>query len=200
MSQTYTADCFASAHVAQTDLQNMENNFAALHSCFSGGSSPANAEAGLLWFDTTKKVCKQRDSADAAWIGLMHGDTSQKVWIYRNAAMDGWAIDSSVTDKVLALKGGSTYTAGAASAGSWTFSSHTHQWHDSVSAADDRSYDSSGVSTPLVWGGSVTENHIYADNTSGNGLNADFWVKAEPATDGTWRPAASVGTLQYLDL
>ena len=225
MSQTYTTDCFGPSHVAQTDLQDFENNFAALKSMFSGASAPSNTLAGMHWFDTTKKVQKVRNTGDSAWIGLMHGDTSQKIWVYRNAAMDGWAIDSSVTDKVLALKGGSTYVTGGASAGSWSISgfashlhsqtAHVHVWYNfnPATGTNDQSYDSAGALKNLA-STHAKESSICGIHATGDytiqSISDDFHTSNPTAAvntgstalshDATWRPAAAVGTLQYLDL
>jgi len=70
MSQTYTADVFGAAHVAQTDLQNMEDNFAALKSAFSGAGAPSNTVAGMWWVDTTAHILKHRDEANGAWLNV----------------------------------------------------------------------------------------------------------------------------------
>ena len=70
MSQTYTADVFGAAHVAQTDLQNMEDNFAALKSAFSGAGAPSNTVAGMWWYDTTAHILKVRDEANGAWLNV----------------------------------------------------------------------------------------------------------------------------------
>ena len=68
MSQNYTDDCFAPGHVGQTDLQNMENNFAALKSAFSGASAPSNPVAGMIWIDTTNDLLKRY--YDGSWISI----------------------------------------------------------------------------------------------------------------------------------
>ena len=104
MSQNYTIDCFGAGHTAQTDLQNIKNNFACLKSGFSGAVAPADTVGGMRWFDTAQKVFKIRNEGDTAWYGLMHGDVSEKRLVYRAAAMDGYARDAGVTDKVIALK------------------------------------------------------------------------------------------------
>ncbi len=70
MSQNFTDDCFAGSHVAQEDLQNIENNFAALKSSFSGGSAPANPVAGMWWFDTSANILKIRNEANSAWLDM----------------------------------------------------------------------------------------------------------------------------------
>jgi len=66
MSQTWTDNPFASGNVGQTDLQNMENNFLALKSMFSGAGAPANAVAGMLWHDTGNNLIKCYYGA--AWV------------------------------------------------------------------------------------------------------------------------------------
>lgn len=214
MSQTYTADCFAGSHEAQTDLTNMEANFAALKSMFSGASAPSNTLAGMPWFDTTKKVLKYRNNGDSAWVGVMHGDTSQKIWVYRNTAMDGWAIDGTVTDTVLALKGGSVYTAGAIVAGTWTIggltdSGHTHaagsyagpnHTHTATSGAPSATTAVNAEGATLV--GSETHTHsITTGNPSATALTGTSASGTSTiASDASWRASAAIGTLQYLDL
>jgi len=42
------------------------------------------------------------------------------MWIYANVAPTGWTISGATGDNLLAVKGGSTYTAGGAQAGGWT--------------------------------------------------------------------------------
>lgn len=128
MSQDYTIDCFASGHVGQTDLANMEKNFACLRSSFSGSGTPANTEAGMLWYDTGQSLLKHRNAGDSAFRGILAGSSSLKMWLYLNTAEEGWVIDSGVTDKVLSLKGGSQAynTGGGSNAGTWTQPNHTH--------------------------------------------------------------------------
>ncbi|MBW2647293.1 MAG: hypothetical protein JRE23_14180 [Deltaproteobacteria bacterium] len=67
MSQDYTDNVFAPDHAVQTDMQNVENNFAALKSAFSGATTPANTVAGMWWFDTTANILKLRNEANNAW-------------------------------------------------------------------------------------------------------------------------------------
>jgi hypothetical protein len=166
MGQTYTINSYQSDHSGQTDLQNMETNFETIRSSFSGASQPANAIAGMPWFDTTNKTFKIRNNANNAWMGVMYGTASTKIWIYLNAAGDGWTVDGSLTDRVIAIKGGSQAynVAGANPAGSWTLPAHTHyhthtfssgshvhQWHDSAGShtTTDKTYNSSGVATNI---------------------------------------------------
>ena len=45
MSQSYSSNCFSTANVIETDMQNVENNFDALRSLFSGSSAPTSPDA-----------------------------------------------------------------------------------------------------------------------------------------------------------
>lgn len=183
MSQTYIADIYAGTHTAGTDMQNIENNFAALKSSFSGTTSPANAVAGQWYLDTTNYSMKYRNSANNAWYGVMHGDADQKVWVYRDSAMSGWVVDSSVSDKVLALKGGTTYTAGGGVAGSWTHghannfsvsnTPHLHQVTNRVLTinSSDQYYNSSGVLANMVNNANIKE----FNGTTGNTYYYQLW-------------------------
>jgi len=233
MSQDWTDNVYAAGHIGSTDLQNMENNFATLKSLFSGAAQPASMAACHPWFDAVKHVLKVRNDNDSVWIGLMHGDVSQKIWIYRNAAMSGWAIDSGVSDKVLGLKGGAIYTTGAASAGTWTQPDHTHtgpshthtgpshnhKWYEAnIYTVADKSYDEAGaeISIPAGAGAKFYDHKtIQYDANKAARPVGDMWTANEGtgatgaegtgatgggATANTYRPAAAVGTLQYLDL
>jgi len=209
MSQNYTIDCFGAGHTAQTDLQNMKNNFACLKSGFSGAVAPANTEGGMRWFDTVsgatlKPVFKIRNGADTAWYGLMHGDGSEKRLVYRNVAMDGYLRDDTVTDKVIALRGGAIYLAGAATAGSFTltdFPAHNHKWYDfRAGAVDDYSYNSVGTNTVISWL-SAGANAIERASVGVIGIGADQYTDNHTVThNGSDRPAAAVCILVYLDL
>jgi len=70
MSQDWTDDCFAAGHTGQTDLANMEKNFACLKSCFSGASAPSNPVAGMFWYDTANHILKLRNEANNAWLSV----------------------------------------------------------------------------------------------------------------------------------
>ena len=49
-----------------------------------------------------------------------------EMWIYANGAPDGWTINATPSDQLLAVKGGSTYTTGGTAAGSFTMPVHQH--------------------------------------------------------------------------
>jgi hypothetical protein len=122
MSQSWTDSIPTGTDQVSTDLTAMSNNFACLKSLFSGASAPADLVAGMPWFNTTKKNLQIRNQANNAWLAVMYSDNLQKIWVYRNTAPDGWAIDSAVVDVVLALKGGAqAYNCnGGTLAGTWT--------------------------------------------------------------------------------
>jgi hypothetical protein len=200
MTQTWTDDVFAKGHAYDTDLGNVEINFACLKSIFSGAGAPANPVAGMLWFDTTKKLPKIRDHGNAEWFGIMQGDLSQKIWVYRNSAMDGWVVDSLVTDVVLALKGGTTYTNGADTAGTWIISGITS---GNQSASHTHTATTGGASstnvynlTPYPGGDTLANAHTHTITTGNQSASHNHTI----THDGTSRIAAAVGTLQYLDL
>lgn len=193
MSQTWTDDTYAGGHTAATDLQNIENNFAALKSSFSGAALPANAVDGTIWKDTGKKTWKGYNGASS--FGFMHGDANQKIWIYRDTAMDGWVVDTSVTDRVLAIKGGyNAYNiSGGSLGGTWTQPSHTLTISEIPSHAHRMAgytagnVDLGGSGGLLHYGGTLN-----TDSVGGGGAHSHGGT--------TYRPAAAVGTLQYLDL
>ena len=226
MSQDFTDDCYASGHQATTDLENMEKNFAALKSSFSGTTAPANTVAGMLWYDTTQKLMKQRDSANSTWFGFMVADSSHKIWVYRNTAPEGWAIDSTVTDCVTALKGGSNaYNAnGGTLAGTWTQPGYTlttadipAHTHGSANTAHTHTLSSlsisgepaglSGAASPFVTGGNGetqtwTSGGAYYRADSANAAHTHTSVGGGGSHNHgtTYRPYAAIGTLQYLDI
>ena len=208
MTQGFIDNCFARGNIAATDMANMERNFAALKSSFSGVSAPANAAAFQFWGDTVKKCLKHRSSDETVWHGTLHGDVSQKIWVYRNAAMDGWAVVTGVTDKVVAIKGGSLAydTTGGTTAGTWNVPlAHIHKWYCSYQPIGaDRVYDSNGdevlAGTVVGMGGGGLV--AYLSTLPGSDTRdtlSDAWT-SEPADTADWHLAAAVGTLQYLDL
>jgi len=217
MAQTYTIDCYAAGNVGQTDLANMEANFEALRTTFEGAGAPANAIAGKQWFDSAQKLLKIRNEANDAWLGVLTGTTSLKMLVYRNTAEDGWAIDGGVEDKVIAVKGGATYTTGGATAGSWTLPDYTLLEADIPDHAHDETTDAGGKSSLNAYAGTTgTEGTSVLDTGGNNGAwlsglieNASHthtFTTASYGGDGahnhgaTYRPAAAVVTIQYPDI
>lgn len=108
--------------------------------------------------------------------------SGRKLYLYENTAPTGWTI-VAVTDKVLAVKGGSNAynVSGGNAAGSFSMSvaqmpPHSHTY---------------GLFTTKGWGSSVAENFwpagaVYSTSLTGGG-------------DGTFRPAAAVGIIVSKD-
>lgn len=210
MSQTWEPNSFQGTNVAQTDEQNQENNFATLKSCFSGTSSPSNPVEGMQYRDTTYN--NWRGYNGAAWVGILSGSASFKLWVYMNAAEDGWIVDSTPSDTVLAVKGGSIYTTGGAGAGSWTVSglsatAHNHKVYTANAVnTTGHTYDSDGTLTDVAYSTSAGVGvgiSAYTKALSNPWETVDMYTENKtPAisSDASWRPAASVGILQYPDL
>jgi microcystin-dependent protein len=208
MSQSWNDNTFEAGHVAQTDLQNMENNFACLKSSFSGAAAPANTVAGMLWFETDQKVLKTRNAADDDWYGLMHGDVSEKRLVYRDAAMDGYARDGTVTDRVLALKGGAIYVTGGAVAGTVGIPSHALTTAELPAHTHDiKTYqDSGGIQTYQIDSDYRTTAGATRDITApalsaGAHTHTSIGSNTGHSHGGTgYRPSAAVCIIVYLDL
>ena len=218
MVQIWYTNTYQADHLPNTDVARIASNYETLKTNHSGTSAPANPVAGMNWFDTTNKILRTRNQANSAWLGTLMGKTTSKIAIYDNSAGDGW-VDASagLEDKILSIKGGSTYVTGGATAGTWTISGlagdaestdgyvgHNHQYHKWVPSG--YFYDSGGVlRISTYWGdakGSGWE--IREDSTDAYAWTSDAWVKRESHThtiaqDGTWRMAASVVTVQYLN-
>ena len=239
MSQTYTPNCYQSDHVAVTDMANIEANFATLRSTNSGNAAPSNPEAGLLWLDLTSgtngeqllKIYNVSGTVPAgnSWIAALCGDANSKVWFYRNTVCDGWKLDSSVTDRVLVLKGGAgLYNANGGTVAGETWSnlkahthtgpSHSHSHNHQIYNYTDHDtngqyYNAAGAATDLPntsWG---TNRHIgvqYQAGAPNRIVGADMYGALDATASGTAvsgaqstadvRPQAAIGTLQYPDL
>jgi hypothetical protein len=223
MAQNFTSNSFAASNVAQTDLQNMENNFLVLQSNFSGSTAPSNAVGGMMWAHAGNvNGLRIRNYANSAWLAVLLGDASSKLWLYRNDAGPGMVVDTSLTDRVLSIKGGSNAynVSGGATGGTWTQPNHTHsvtpaahvhQWYkNNGGLVTDQTFNSSGTLTNVTTGS--IKNELYRGMpciTGAAPLGQDAYTTSvasgavtsgNGATAATWRPAAAVGTLQYPSL
>jgi hypothetical protein len=186
MAQDWVADLYTTGTVGHTTLSNMELMFATLRSSFSGATGPASPVDGNLWYDSSAKELL-KVYRNGAWAGVLCGSVSLKLWLYLNAAEDGWAIDATVTDRVLALKGGSTYTTGAANAGSWTISGIQNE------SAHTHPADSNYVDGWIDQGSGSNDCVGYHKHT----ITVSAGSAHSHSHDGSWRISAAVGTLQY---
>lgn len=208
MSQDWVSNVYDDTHVIDTDLDNIELMLESLRTNFSGNSQPSSGVTGQLWYDANDYVMRMKEAATSWTVGLMHGDVDQKIWVYRNAAINGWAIDGGVSDVVLALKGGTTFVAGAATAGTWTISGLSHT-HTVVNHTHTIGSEIVGVNTTYAaayaggeGGGTpvtvVTSNIAHAHGSVTGGATPA--TSSSGASDGLWRISSAVGTLQFLDL
>ena len=70
MSQDYSDDVFGSTQQVQTNMQQIEANFACLKSSFSGAAAPPDPVAGMWWFDTDANILKLRNEDNNAWLSV----------------------------------------------------------------------------------------------------------------------------------
>ena len=203
MSQDWVADLYTTGTVGDTTLANMELMFATLRSSFSGSSAPSNPVDGNLWYDSSAKELLKA-YRNAAWAGVLVGSVALKLYIWRNTAEDGWVIDTtSSTDRVLAFKGGSTYTAGGANAGTWTISGLTKDAHthlDGTLSVQNHSHPLTRTQVGVndQWPTSYRQEQTSTNNatagiTGSTGVQSDAGI----SSSGAWRISAAVGTMQY---
>jgi len=91
MAQTYTVDPYAgTGKTADAVMEDVNENFAALKSSFSGDSSPSNPVEGQFWLDTDDDILKQYIDGD--WVSVY--DTANEELLL------GLADDSVDTDQI----------------------------------------------------------------------------------------------------
>ena len=112
MSQSYSSNCFSTANVIETDMQNVENNFDALRSLFSGSSAPTSPDAGQLWYDTGSSSVKIR--YNSSWVEWW--DMDGQCVAAGKVGTDSLA-SGAVTDAKVTSVGGSKITAGSIPSG-----------------------------------------------------------------------------------
>ncbi len=179
-------------NVVQSDLQNMEDLFAELLSLFSGEDTPTNTVGGQMWYHSTKEVVSLRNAGNTDWNSVLLGDANQKMWVYRNDVPIGWVIDESISDSVMAIKGGSeAYDVdGGSTAGDWTQLSHTHG-PGTYAAPHTHLYRVNNKLRKAT----ITGAKSFA-STAGTVTGASDSNSVED----TWRPTAAVGILLKPDL
>lgn len=223
--QTWTENCYDASHIVNTDMSNIEINFATLKSAFSGIAAPAAIVAGQIYFNTSKNLHHFLNAAESDLLGLLPGDLSTKIWQYRNDATPGWVIDASVSDKVIALKGGSdAYDINGGSTGGTFDTEHTHTvsghihtsaTHKHLTATGYKKYGDGEIATKVTPTGGSLEATVSVEYpaSSNRAVAPVYFAYTDDATPGatgtsgagatgtggstTIRPTAAVGTLQY---
>ncbi|MFH1376880.1 MAG: hypothetical protein ABIH25_04550, partial [Candidatus Woesearchaeota archaeon] len=135
-----------------------------------------------------------RQESNGNTIRILIGDASAKFWMYRNSTSPGFVIDATVTDRVLAFKGGTAaYNVnGGNQAGTWTQPGHT------LSAGEMPAHTHT-YNQPYMSGGSYDYNA--GANWGPSGTSTGSAGSGGSHSHGTtYRPYAAVGTLQYPDI
>ena len=150
-------------------------------------------------------------------------EATTKMYFYQVSAPTGWTIDNTITDKVIAVKGGSDAynVAGGSVAGTWTQPTHTHDstvplhnhmWNQAYSGGttEDHSFNSDGLYPPnTAYTGAVRNDisfgiSLTVPTNTETRLNTDEYTDNEAAqiltstgsgTVNTWRPSAAVGII-----
>ena len=127
-----------------------------------------------------------------------------QIWAYQGTRLSGWTISASTGDKLLAVKGGSIYTTGGVSAGTWQqegingigslldvtqMPSHTHRGlktksHASSSGPPDDKKPRRGKT--IEDDSNINDRYALSDPV-GSGLTHDH--------GNSWRPRAAVGLI-----
>lgn len=102
MAQDYTVDCFDGEHVAQVDMANIEKNFEALRTLFSGVSTPSNPVAGMLWLDTNRHILFIRNEANDGWYSVWDMENNKPNITALSGDITGAMIASAIKDAAAA--------------------------------------------------------------------------------------------------
>lgn len=205
MGQTWTTNVYQQDHAIDTDMTNIETDLATLKSTFSGTSAPPDSVEGQQYHHSTWNHPRCKVSGMSVnWRGIMVGENSNPMWHYTDSTPEGWVFVAGLGDKIIAIKGGSTYTTGGATAGNWTINNnHNHQWFYFTSPGVCGSYASNGNTAALTrtynvgYGGDPT---LLCNSGGGTDdpLTASAYTSNADGASTSWRPAAAVGSLYYI--
>ena len=213
MAQNFTPDWYELTFVADTAFQNAENNDNTLRSNFSGSNAPSNPIAGQQWFDIDTGTMKVRE-IDSTWLAMLVGAATFRMWLYTNDQQRGMLIDATVTDVVIAFRGGNYGSSGGVVVGNWSISgltnsqegNHSHRWKR-YTPNNDYTWDAAQGAI-LLQGNTVERQGIVVLVTQGNSncQNSDYYTEETGqhlhliSHNALWRPQAAVGTMQYPNL
>jgi hypothetical protein len=134
------------------------------------------------------------------------------MYFYQNAAPTGWTLDSGVTDKVLAVKGGSNAydVNGGNTAGTWTQPNHTHTTAShtltvsEMPAHKHKVYNGETANSTYSNGGHAgtitlrTQDYTYTQQVGGGNAHS-HGNTGNGATANSWRPNGAVGIIATKD-
>lgn len=114
--------------------------------------------------------------------------SGQAIWFYADSAPTGYTIVSGSSDELLAVKGGSTYTTGAAQAGTWTQEGHA------LTSSETATHTHDTNATTQASSGSGPTIYCYASSNpqTGSALSGGG-AGSEHNHGATWRPLARIG-------
>lgn len=128
-----------------------------------------------------------------------------KMWFWQNVAPEGWTIDATAADTILAVKGGvQAYNAnGGTKFGTWTQPDHNHATAGHTLTVDEipsHYHEVTGnvgtlSSTKIESACADTNPQTHQTSAVGGGQAHDHGNVAGGATANTWRPLASVGII-----
>jgi len=193
VSYSRNSDC-----VMASEPSNGSTSEAANHTHNSvGGSQAHNHGNAFRPYACLGIVC----SKDAPGNDLPAGT---KTWLYADSAPSGWTLDSTPSDRLLAVKGGSqAYNAnGGTMAGTWTQPDHILTTdeipaHDHGAAgAHSHSLESGGGAVGAIYGGETSDT-VTNGSTGTSGAHTHASVGSDSAHNhGTaYRPLARVGLI-----
>lgn len=117
-----------------------------------------------------------------------------KMWFYADTAPTGWTLDATPSDELLAIKGGTTYTTGGATAGTWTQPTHAL----TVAETPAHTHASTLAVSANSGSGASFWCHNSATLTSGSVLGGSATGTAHNHGT-TYRPKARVGIICSFD-
>ena len=69
---SYSSECFSTAAVIETNMQQIEDNFDALRNHFANSTAPTSPDAGQFWYDTGSSAIKIR--YNSSWVDFWDMD------------------------------------------------------------------------------------------------------------------------------
>ena len=151
----------------------------------------ANDERRVV-YDNNSKSIWVADSSQWKGAGKDIPSTTE-MWVYDTAAPDGWTINGTPSDQLLAVKGGSTYTTGGQAAGDFTMPDHQHD-------LNDHTHSVSGTTSQVIGNVHKGDNAISGSDTHSHTFTATMTNPNPGLTDNSggetgYRPESSVGLI-----
>lgn len=120
--------------------------------------------------------------------------TGRKIWIYQDTGVPtGWT-SLSISDNLIAVKGGSTYNVDGSNKGTWTISGLSHQ--HGVGSLTMNTYHRHGAEVSVGVFNTYSEVYWYYSDYQGSTVSPIYGSSAANGPSiSAWRPKAAVGLL-----